>query len=88
MRQQPHRENSSLGFHKRNFGQVSPRCAPDGCTLGGTAGLVHPRRNGSNVVVITSALHAVGRRFEPGIQYDSLFFVPRVCHAPRASQTN
>ena len=41
---------------------------------GGLAGLVHPRKNGSNVVVITSALHAVGRRFEPGIQYDSLFF--------------
>ena len=44
---------------------------------GGLAGLVHPRKNGSNVVVITSALHAVGRRFEPGIQYDSLFFAPR-----------
>ena len=39
----------------------------DWCTL----------NNGSNVVVITSALHAVGRRFEPGIQYDSLFFAPR-----------
>ena len=39
----------------------------DWCTL----------ENGSNVVVITSALHAVGRRFEPGIQYDSLFFAPR-----------
>ena len=44
---------------------------------GEIAGLVHPRKNGSNVVVITSALHAVGRRFEPGIQYDSLFFAPR-----------
>ena len=43
------------------------------------AGLVHPRKTGSNVVVITSALHAVGRRFEPGIQYDSLFFAPERC---------
>ena len=41
----------------------------DWCTL----------ENGSNVVVITSALHAVGRRFEPGIQYDSLFFAPERC---------
>ena len=55
---------------------------------GGIAGLVHPRKNGSNVVVITSALHAVGRRFEPGIQYDSLFFAPRDADAPRASHTN
>ena len=55
---------------------------------GEIAGLVHPRKNGSNVVVITSALHAVGRRFEPGIQYDSLFFAPRDADAPRASHTN
>ena len=55
---------------------------------GGLAGLVHPRKNGSNVVVITSALHAVGRRFEPGIQYDSLFFAPRACDSPRAPHTN
>ena len=55
---------------------------------GGLAGLVHPRKNGSNVVVITSALHAVGRRFEPGIQYDSLFFAPRGVDARRASHTN
>ena len=55
---------------------------------GEIAGLVHPRRNGSNVVVITSALHAVGRRFEPGIQYDSLFFAPRGVDSPRASHTN
>ena len=40
---------------------------------------MHPRKNGSNVVVITSALHAVGRRFEPGIQYDSLFFALERC---------
>ena len=54
---------------------------------GGLAGLVHPRKNGSNVVVITSALHAVGRRFEPGIQYDSLFFAPRRLDSPRALHT-
>ena len=58
---------------RRNRG-VRPMAAP---LDGGLAGLVHPRKNGSNVVVITSALHAVGRRFEPGIQYDSLFFAPR-----------
>ena len=50
----------------------------DWCTL----------ENGSNVVVITSALHAVGRRFEPGIQYDSLFFGSENADAPRAPQTN
>ena len=55
---------------------------------GGLAGLVHPRKNGSNVVVITSALHAVGRRFEPGIQYDSLCFAPRRAQSPRASHAN
>ena len=55
---------------------------------GEIAGLVNPWRNGSNVVVITSALHAVGRRFEPGIQYDSLFFASSACDSPRASHTN
>ena len=50
----------------------------DWCTL----------NNGSNVVVITSALHAVGRRFEPGIQYDSLAFAPRRAQSPRASHAN
>ncbi len=39
-------------------------------------------------MVITSALHAVGRRFEPGIQYDSLFFARRRVDSPRASHTN
>ena len=79
----------ALGFHKRKISYSSPRCAPHGCTLGRKiAGLVHPRKTGSNVVVITSALHAVGRRFEPGIQYDSLFFAPRGVDSPRASHTN
>ena len=39
-------------------------------------------------MVITSALHAVGRRFEPGIQYDSLFFCSETSGSPRASHTN
>ena len=83
MREQHTPKNSSLGFHKRNFGQVYRGVRP----------WLHPWRNcwigeafflrSSNVVVITSALHAVGRRFEPGIQYDSLFFVPRGAVSPR-----
>ena len=39
-------------------------------------------------MVITSALHAVGRRFEPGIQYDSLFFCFENVESPQASHTN
>ena len=40
---------------------------------GEIAGLVHPRRNGSNVVVITSALHAEGRGFDPLQLYFFIF---------------
>ena len=84
----PQTRSSRLRPYTQNRSAVTEECAPwlhpwtekllDWCTL----------ENGSNVVVITSALHAVGRRFEPGIQYDSLFFCFENVESPQASPTN